>query len=87
MSDPPADPNVKDITLGETAMIETFEYIKIRLTAMAKTERGASAVEYGLLIAGIAALIVVVVFAFGGVLTNIFSDTCDSVGQSSGQTC
>ncbi|HEX3223804.1 MAG TPA: Flp family type IVb pilin, partial [Nocardioides sp.] len=29
-------------------------------------ERGASAVEYGLLIAGIAALIVVVVFAFGG---------------------
>jgi pilus assembly protein Flp/PilA len=39
-------------------------------------------VEYGLLIAGIAALIVVVVFAFGGVIKNIFSDTCKSVGQS-----
>ena len=38
-------------------------------------ERGASAVEYGLLIAGIAALIVVVVFDFGGVLKNVFSKT------------
>ena len=66
-----------------------LDYLRIMLTAQkAKLdERGASAVEYGLLIAGIAALIVVVVFAFGGVLTNIFSDTCDSVGQSSGQTC
>ncbi len=66
-----------------------LEYLQIMLNAQkAKLdERGASAVEYGLLIAGIAALIVVVVFAFGGVLTNIFSDTCDSVGQSSGQTC
>jgi pilus assembly protein Flp/PilA len=66
-----------------------LEYLHIMLNAQkAKLdERGASAVEYGLLIAGIAALIVVVVFAFGGVLTNIFSDTCDSVGQSSGQSC
>ena len=33
-------------------------------------ERGASAVEYGLLVAGIAALIVAIVFAFGGVITR-----------------
>jgi pilus assembly protein Flp/PilA len=66
-----------------------LDYLRIMINAQkAKLdERGASAVEYGLLIAGIAALIVVVVFAFGGVLTNIFSDTCDSVGQSSGQSC
>jgi len=66
-----------------------LDYLRIMLNAhKAKMdERGASAVEYGLLIAGIAALIVVVVFAFGGVLTNIFSSTCDSVGQSSGQSC
>jgi pilus assembly protein Flp/PilA len=50
-------------------------------------DRGASAVEYGLLIAGIAALIVVVVFAFGGVLKNIFTNTCNSVGQSGGGGC
>ena len=37
-----------------------------------RDERGASAVEYGLLIAGIAALIVVVVFAFGDNITDIF---------------
>ena len=42
-------------------------------------ERGASAVEYGLLIAGIAALIVIVVFAFGGVLKGVFSNTCKSI--------
>jgi pilus assembly protein Flp/PilA len=44
-------------------------------------------VEYGLLIAGIAALIVVVVFAFGGVINNIFSTTCNSVGASGGGSC
>lgn len=38
-------------------------------------ERGASAVEYGLLVAGIAALIVAAVFAFGGLVEGIFTDT------------
>ena len=63
-----------------------LDYLRIMLDArLAKMdERGASAVEYGLLIAGIAALIVVVVFAFGGVIKNIFQTTCKSVGQSSG---
>ncbi len=42
-------------------------------------ERGASAVEYGLLIAGIAALIVVAVFALGPIIKEAFADTCDSV--------
>jgi len=47
-------------------------------------ERGASAVEYGLLIAGIAALIVAIVFVFGGVVfQSLFKDTCDQVAQSS----
>ena len=49
---------------------------------------GASAVEYGLLIAGIAALIVVVVFAFGHTISGIFQNTCNAVasGGSAG-TC
>jgi pilus assembly protein Flp/PilA len=66
-----------------------LDYLRIMFNArLAKLdERGASAVEYGLLIAGIAALIVVIVFAFGGVLANIFSSTCNSVGSSSGQSC
>jgi pilus assembly protein Flp/PilA len=66
-----------------------LDYLRIMLAAQkAKMdERGASAVEYGLLIAGIAALIVAVVFLFGGVLNNIFSSTCNTVGQSAGSTC
>ena len=42
-------------------------------------EKGATAVEYGLLVAGIAALIVLVVFAFGGLISDIFKDTCDTI--------
>ena len=66
-----------------------LDYLRIMLNGRlaALDERGASAVEYGLLIAGIAALIVVVVFAFGGVNNNIFSTTCNSVGASGGGSC
>ena len=67
-----------------------LDYLRIMLDAQkAKLdERGASAVEYGLLIAGIAALIIVVVFAFGGVLNGVFSDTCGSVAtQGAGGAC
>ena len=49
-----------------------IDYLRIMIDAQkAKMdERGASAVEYGLLIAGIAALIVAVVFLFGGALSE-----------------
>ena len=42
-------------------------------------EKGASAVEYGLMVAAIAAVIVAVVFALGAVVNDIFTDTCNSV--------
>jgi pilus assembly protein Flp/PilA len=48
-------------------------------------DRGASAVEYGLLIAGVAALIVVAVFAVGRATDGSFKDTCvrfDDAAQS-----
>ena len=62
-----------------------FKTLKILLDArLAKMEeRGASAVEYGLLIAGIAALIVVAVFALGPIIKEAFSDTCDSIKAGS----
>lgn len=44
-----------------------------------QADRGASAVEYGLLVAAIAALIVVIVFALGNVVTGVFTDTCTSI--------
>ncbi len=56
-------------------------------------ERGASAVEYGLLIAGIAAIIVVAVMALGPVVKNAFTSTCSSITTentsllASGESC
>lgn len=46
-----------------------------------RDERGASAVEYGLLIAGIAALIVVIVFALGPIVRDAFEKTCDEIAS------
>jgi pilus assembly protein Flp/PilA len=55
----------------------------------ARNDEGASAVEYGLLVAAIAAVIVIIVFALGGVIKNVFSKTCDEVntGASAGGDC
>ena len=49
-------------------------------------DEGASAVEYGLLVAAIAAVIVVVVFALGNVLHSKFQDTCTQIGSNAGAT-
>jgi pilus assembly protein Flp/PilA len=61
-----------------------LDYLKIMMNArLAKMdERGASAVEYGLLIAGIAAVIVAIVFLLGGVIKNVFTNTCSSVNNN-----
>ncbi|MGC4112256.1 MAG: Flp family type IVb pilin [Nocardioides sp.] len=59
--------------------------MNVRLAKM--DEGGASAVEYGLLIAGIAALVVIVVFAFGGLLSKVFQNTCKSVAKSTANSC
>jgi pilus assembly protein Flp/PilA len=56
----------------------------IRSITARRDDDGASAVEYGLLVAGIAALIVAVVFAFGGVIKGSFSKTCGKISASSG---
>jgi pilus assembly protein Flp/PilA len=66
-----------------------LDYLRIMMNSrLAKMEeRGASAVEYGLLIAGIAALIVVVVLAFGGTLTNVFKNTCTKVANGASSSC
>ena len=44
-------------------------------------DTGASAVEYALLIAAIAGRIIIVVFAFGGLVKDTFSDTCDRIAS------
>ena len=53
-----------------------------------RDEAGASAVEYGLLIAGIGALIVAVIFAFGGAINTVFSNSCGTVAAKiTSQSC
>ena len=57
-----------------------LDYMRIMINArLAKMdERGASAVEYGLLVAGIAAVIVAIVFLLGGTLSGVFDKTNSS---------
>jgi pilus assembly protein Flp/PilA len=49
-------------------------------------DAGASAVEYGLIVFAIAAVIAVVVFAFGGAVRDLFSTSCDHIGTSVSQS-
>jgi len=44
-----------------------------------RDEAGASSVEYGLLATAIAALLVVILWALGGVVTELFADTCTTI--------
>ncbi len=60
-------------------MLDTIRFVLCRRV---RNERGASAVEYGLLLTGITALIVVVVFAFGDNVLDLFSDTCDTLNDA-----
>ena len=60
-------------------MLEFIRYIAARRNE----ETGASAVEYGLLVALIAAVIVLVVLALGGVVKEAFKDTCDGITSAS----
>jgi pilus assembly protein Flp/PilA len=46
-------------------------------------DEGASAVEYGLLVAAIAALVVIIVFALGGLVQKVFKDTCEDIRTGS----
>jgi pilus assembly protein Flp/PilA len=61
----------------------------IRKSQFAKNDEGASAVEYGLLVAAIAAVIVIIVFALGGIVSSVFQKTCDNIssGASIGKSC
>jgi pilus assembly protein Flp/PilA len=54
----------------------------VRKVMRAGMDRGASAVEYGLMVAAIAAVIVGIVFGLGGLVQNVFKDTCNSIKAS-----
>jgi pilus assembly protein Flp/PilA len=54
----------------------------IRTVMRDARDRGASAVEYGLMVAAIAAVIVGIVFGLGGVVKNVFSNSCKSINKN-----
>jgi pilus assembly protein Flp/PilA len=56
-------------------MLLFFSYLQNRL----ENDRGATAVEYGLLIAGIAALVVVALVTFGPAVAAAFSSLTSSL--------
>jgi len=56
--------------------------------ARRRDEIGASAVEYGLIVAAIAAVIAIIVFALGGPTTGMYKKACDEwTNQQSSGTC
>ncbi len=46
-----------------------------------RQERGASAVEYGLLLAGICGLIIAAMFLFGDATSGLVNGSCESIVQ------
>ncbi|WP_338748802.1 Flp family type IVb pilin [Janibacter alittae] len=63
-------------------MLEIF----VRLQSlMSQREKGATAVEYGLMVALIAVAIIGAVFALGGELTNLFNEVTTGITNPGGQ--
>lgn len=58
-----------------------------RIRTHLKRDEGASAVEYGLLVAAIAAVIVSVVFGMGLVVKNAYSNTSNCYEAETAATC
>ena len=58
-----------------------LQYLKILLEAQRARmdERGASAVEYGLLVAAVAVAVIAAVALFAPALRGLFQDTADTV--------
>ena len=52
-----------------------------RIRTALRHDEGASAVEYGLLVAAIAAVIVGIVFLLGGKVSSTFDKTCSGIGS------
>lgn len=58
-----------------------------RIRRTLKRDEGASAVEYGLLVAAIAAVIVLIVFGLGTLVKKAFSTTSSAISQCTGAAC
>ncbi len=57
-----------------------FNKLFAKKAAYIRSEEGATAIEYGLIAAGIAVAIATVVFALGDTLEGLFTDVSDRIG-------
>lgn len=62
-------------------MITQYNVLKTWLTSLARTERGASLVEYALLVALIAVVVIGAVTLLGNTAEDTFSDVSDSLAS------
>jgi pilus assembly protein Flp/PilA len=60
-----------------------LHYMRMRIQLMTRNERGASAVEYGLLVGLIAVAIIFTVLALGGTLNGLFQKVDDELAKIS----
>ena len=64
-------------------MNDILNHLRIQISGLkAKTERGASAVEYGLLVSLIAVAIIVAVTTLGTKISGIFTGTAGSISKT-----
>lgn len=59
-------------------------YLHVILAGRIRNERGASAVEYGLLVAGVALLLVAVIPALGWTLSTVFAEETSKITDCPG---
>jgi pilus assembly protein Flp/PilA len=57
------------------------------LGKLLRDESGASAVEYAILVGGIAGVVVTIVFALGNVVSGLFQAFCTDLATQTNQTC
>ncbi|GAA1920523.1 Flp family type IVb pilin [Nocardioides hwasunensis] len=60
-----------------------IEFLTIMLNARRDEEKGATAVEYGLMVALIAIVIIAAVTLLGGNLSSLFNNVSSSIGTGS----
>ncbi len=77
---PPQHPRTLEGTAQMLSTIVTTArmYAQV-ISSRIEDERGATAVEYGLMVALIAVVIIAAVAALGGVLDTSFTDTCTAI--------
>ena len=63
---------IKLYTLASNAMLDARNSVSAQLRKLAAEESGATAIEYGLIAAGIAVAIIAIVFTLGNDLADFF---------------